>query len=247
MLRSRDKKVLEAKNLCRFCLESDKDIKCVSISKLYTFLKDPGEVLNLLGLEAQYSELLSEIVCEKCFQVLVDFDAYRKRCLKAQSDFVQEIQEIDEKIQEIRSSQKDENIWYKEEVIDEISMEEVVEEVEQGFDLIEEHLEDEVYDENVYDHSYPGYSIEDVTEAHSDDDDEMIEEVIEAHDFIFDKSIKVEQDEILNSKDKYEVVDKDEIIKNPERNSFAYRVYECFFCKLKFYGRKTYKVSKSIK
>lgn len=241
MLKDRDLKVLEAKNLCRFCLESDKNKKCVSISKLETFLKDSVDCLKLLDVE---SELLSEIVCERCFETLVEFDAFRKGCQKAQNDFFQEIQEIDEKIQEIRDTQqKEQTVWYKQEMIDEANLEEVVEEIDHSF-LIEEHLEDEVY-ENSYEQNYSEHSI--AIEEDKNNLSEMIEEDFEEeHNLIAAKSsLKMEHDEFFDSKDIYGV-DKDVVIKNPERNIFAYRIYECFFCKLKFAGRKNYKVSQLL-
>jgi hypothetical protein len=179
-----------------------------------------------LDVDTPYSELLSEIICEKCFQVLVDFDKYRKICIKTQMDFVQEIQEIDEKIAAVRGSQKEHSIWYKQEIIDEISMEEVIEEVEQNFELVEEHLEEEIYDEN-----YEHYPIEKIKECNSDE--EMIVEVMEESDLI--AKIEADEDEFKDS------CVKETVIKNPDQNVFAYRIYECFFCKLKFAGRKTYK------
>ncbi len=83
------------------------------------------EYLTFMGLEN--SEATSEFVCVKCFQTIVDFDAYRKRCQKAQRNL------IENKIQEIEKSMENEGNNF-------------VEEMDQNFELIEEHLEEDAYE-----------------------------------------------------------------------------------------------------
>lgn len=240
MLTYRSKIISEAKSRCRYCLESVNNVKCVSTEKLNSFIKDSIDFLKYIELEAPYSELLSEILCEKCFTILIELDAYLKMCRKAQSDFVQEIQEIDDKIQEFQGIQIDfqgtQSDLDKHE-IDEVEMEVIVE--DQPNYLIEEHLEEGVYDENVYEHTYDNFVIENAKESHTHVDEIIEEEILS--EYLEKSSFKRDPDQYFDGKDKYEDIDQDSIIKNPDRNNFAYRIYECFFCKLKFAGKKTYK------
>lgn len=226
----RDLKVFEAKNACRFCFEQKNNVKCVAISKLEAYSIDPTDVLSMFCFGSDYIELLSDIVCENCFQKLVDFDTYKNRCKKTFCTFVQEIQEIDEDLEHFR---KDQSSWLKDEIINE----EIIDGEEQQFDLIEEHLEND-------DVTYSEYQIDDIRE---DDDCNTIdvyeEEVIDEGHHV-SKKIKLELDDenLMDRKDVYdEESNKEKIIKNPDRNSYAYRIYECFFCRLKFAGKNTYK------
>jgi hypothetical protein len=136
--------------------------------------------------------------------------------------------------------------------------------VETNFELMEEHLEEEDYEEpfeRIYEQDYDKYheeiilnteemkseedeTFEIVKEQSADGDEETFEEPLSQHQQPLppSSSFKVNKEEQpFNGKDKYAVKDKDVIIKNPDRNSYAYRVYECFFCRLKFAGRNTYK------
>lgn len=222
----------------------------------------------MLGISTQHNEIFSEIICEKCFEQIVDIDSYRKRCRKAQSDMISDLEEMDQKLAQIQSSvRKDENPWFKVEIIETTGDDEMMI-GEPHFEVIEEeHLEETVYDDGnqyqtdgSYVHDYSKYQGEDNNEATTYDDDDEQDEEEEADEEEEENMIEIDDgtenvegtklkfvgrnvgDVLFNEKDKYTIVDKDAIIKNPDRNSYAYRIYECFFCRLKFAGRKTYKV-----
>ena len=67
-----------------------------------------------------------------------------------------------------------------------------------------------------------------------------IEDIIEQAEDSFDYDPTMEDEEENNDfnnisqqyKDIYQIVDTNGVIKNPERNTFALRVYECFFCRM---------------
>lgn len=223
MLNLRDRKVLELKFLCRFCFGKDNEKKCVAIKKLETYSINPVDIMMMLDVGVtQYTEILSELICEKCFNTLVQFDNFKKQCKRLQNDFIQEIQEIDQKLKELKNCQRNqqENLsWFKIELInDKIINEEIN---ENSYDPIEERLDEEdTYEENYVDVI-----------------DQFQNEIDEANNF---KEEKDDDDNIFKVKDKYDVVNKEAVIKNPDRNSVAYRIYECFFCRLKFAARKIY-------
>ncbi|KAG5680452.1 hypothetical protein PVAND_009960 [Polypedilum vanderplanki] len=257
ILNERELKMQQLKSLCRFCFESENEVKCVPFNKLEAYQIDPAEMLLILGLHLEHNEIFSEILCEKCFQQMLDIDTYRKCCQKAQADIVAELEEMDQKIEKIQSIKGNEKPWFKVEVIEttgddvEVEMGTIVE--EQQYEVIEEeHLEDVVYDyptETSYVHDYSKFQNEEslMIEDEDDDEEEDEENIIE----IDEEGVEVtpveyvrrhvNDDVLFNEKDKYNIVDKDAVIKNPDRNSYAYRIYECFFCRLKFAGRKTYK------
>lgn len=262
LIDERRNRVLELKSLCRFCFESQDD-KFVAITRLESYSIDPNEMLTLVGIGPQYNEVFSEIVCEQCFQQIVSIDGYRKRCRKAQDELVAEMQELDQRLQVIRNLKTEERPWFKYEPIPE------EEQQQTSIEIIEEHLDDNIsyvgdeeddFHAEEYDtHGFVTYKMEvpdetkefrqiivkeeiekyepmdDIIEQTDPDFDEEFEEADEDDDDDF--SLLPEQSE----KDVYTVTDNDAIIKNPERNTFALRIYQCFFCRLKFAGKKTFK------
>lgn len=243
--------------MCRFCFECDKDIKCVPINKLEAYQIDVVEFLKMIGIEIQHNDIFSEIICEKCFQQIVDIDSYRRRCRKAQSDIIAELEELDQKIEEIQNTKKHENPWFKVEII-ETTEDDIPETDVPQFEMIEEeHLEeaDVVYEEGCSQYQVDNSYIQDYSNNMKDDETEEEEgnnEEIYGNDVVgISESVEQEDNKcvlgkndnemIFSEKDKYNIVDKEAVIKNPDRNINAYRIYECFFCRLKFAGRKTYK------
>lgn len=256
LIHERRSKVKELKNLCRFCFESQ-DEKFVAISKLEAYSIDPDEMLLLVGIGgAQYNEVFSEIVCEQCFQQIVSIDGYRKRCRKAQDDLIVEMQELDVKLQNVRSLKLEERPWFKyDPEVDECHQASHIEIIE------EEHLDDNISyvgdeDDEKFDaeeyaaQGFIGYKMEIQNEPKEFRQiilkDEPMEDIIEQTDPDFEPDFEnVEEDEDEEDedddfrsmvepldKDVYHVTEIDTIIKNPERNTFALRVYECFFCRL---------------
>lgn len=253
LLRERYQKVKELKSLCRFCFESQDD-KFVSISKLEAYSIDPDEILNLIGIGSQHNEVFSEIVCEQCFQQIVSIDGYRKRCYKAQEEVITELQELDQKLQNICSYKITEFPWFKFEDIEEDDEPEPT-----HVEILEEYLDeisyigedDDSYKDEQHDHNiveYTSYKLseipiesKDFTQVIVKDEEKMdtMDDIIEHHEFEthYDNENDEDDDDFQgmpepNDKDIYNITDVDTIIKNPDRNSFALRIYECFFCRL---------------
>lgn len=244
---TRCQKIKQLKSLCRFCFEESHDDKFVAMSRLESYNIDPEEILLTLGIGTEYNEYFSEIVCEKCFQQIVAIDGYRKRCRKAQETTIAELDELDLKLQNIQSS-AGEQPWFKFAVPEEDPGQ--IEIVEEHLDDISYDCEDEDEDFTVhYDARDFGYKYEEASEVKElqqiviKDSKEPIDDII-MHDVSFDSNFEID-DEISEDdeeelqgigtdsidKDVYDITDVDTIIKNPERNTFALRVYECFFCR----------------
>lgn len=246
LVHDRRQKIKELKNLCRFCFESQ-DERFVAVSKLEAYSIDPGEMLTIIGIGPQYNEVFSEIVCEQCFQQIVAIDGYRKRCRKAQEDIINEMQELDQKLQSIRNLKTEERPWFKDD--------EMFEEEPQNshIEIIEEHLDDNISyvgdeDEDFKMESFDNQDFETYSNHLIVKDEEKVDNAIV---YVIDQSEgncetsyenhdEEDEDDEENffgmteqaDKDIYHISDIDAIIKNPERNSFALRVYECFFCRL---------------
>jgi THAP domain len=278
LILERESKIKELKSLCRFCFESQ-DEKFVAISKLEAYSITPDEMLSLIGIGPQFNEIFSEIVCEQCFQQIVSIDGYRKRCCKAQEEIIAEMEEFDQEIHNFQSLMIEEIPWYKEEGEEETH--------NAALEITEEHLEESYvceeedgdYDaESTYEgQEFVVYKTEDelIEESRTEDDSK----ISHPDEFIVEQGfeMKVKQDDQVEddeeddeefmdladpiNKDIYNTTDPDAIITNRDRNTFALRVYECFFCRLvrnildvwcfdvllnfifsqKFAGKKTYK------
>lgn len=250
LVHDRRERVMELKNLCRFCFESQDD-KFVAISKLGAYSIDSNEMISLIGIGTQYDDVFSEIVCEQCFQQIVTIDGYRKRCQKAQDDIILEMTELDQKLQDIRTLKAEERPWFKFDESENISDTHQPAHIE----IIEEHLDDNISfvgEESDNDFHTEEYCFEDFKveedqntpksicfkeyKAEPMDESNIIDQ--SNYDSNFDNEDQDENDENYlrvpesSDKDIYNTTDTDAIIKNPDRNSFALRIYECFFCRL---------------
>ena len=91
-------KLREIRELCRLCFAAD----CENLVELKN-LKDYGvsisEMLNFVGVNSNQNGLFSELACEECFQEIVGFDGFRKRCQKSQRDIMTDIAEIKQKME----------------------------------------------------------------------------------------------------------------------------------------------------
>lgn len=241
----RCQKIKQLKNLCRFCFQESHDDKFVALSRLVSYGIDPVEILMTLAIGTEYSECFSEILCEQCFQQIVAIDGYRKRCRKAQEDTIAELDELDTKLQSFQSSAT-EMPWFRFEVPEDDSSQAVI---------VEEYLDDNISydcddDEEFmvkYDARDFGYKYEEPGDVKDsilkEESKESVDDII-MHDVAFDSNFEIDdelseedEDELHGigsgslDKDVYDITDIDAIIKNPERNAFALRVYECFFCR----------------
>ena len=264
VLLKRQEKLDELKGICRFCLCFDPkhESKCVSITKLDDYHIRLDDVLTSLGLSAQPSDIFGEHVCEQCFQQIVEIDLFKKKCREAQEEVLGELDELENKIQEIRRTKVGGKVWYKNETgispckndsqLDTSAME-----------IFEEHLvdEDEFEDgpkyefvpqvgegtEEYIEEIHDGYKIiyQHLPEANTSDEKLFKEiastEIISMDDtcppidiqFMIDGKEETDNKSVVvQGVDEYQMVTTDDIIKNPERNRFCFRIYECFFCKM---------------
>lgn len=262
----------ELKSLCRFCFcpESNKENKCLHVDKLKAYNIDVNDYIFTLDLST--NEFCGDLICEQCFQQICEIDLFKKKCREAQEEIFLEIQELESKIEELRSSKSSGKVWHKNEVglkmdTEQQQMETTV------MEILEEHLVDDAEFDDV------NYQFEPQENHQIDGNEEYIEEIHDGYKIIYQQlpettpsqetmmkeiveseimqdetlegcqPMNIEVMEIVNIKpedenlhgvDEYEAVSTDDIIKNPERNRFCFRIYECFFCKMKFAGRKTY-------
>lgn len=242
----------ELKSLCRFCFtpETDSAKKCVDVAKLQTYDLTIEEVNNSLGITPIFEVTSSSgFICESCFLSIVEFDAFRKKCREAQNDIWTELQEFDQKLDDLRKDKECDIDIYKNEDDIEVS----------NIEVLEEHLEetqlvinynDEYEDTQMIDQSD---SIDNIPEGfhiiyQQFPDSNVLDDNTDELDQCQTFNVEVIKDtdnigELLapiHGVDEYSVSNTEEIIKNPERNRFCFKIYECFFCKLKFAGRKTY-------
>lgn len=100
------KKMEEVKKLCRFCLEdkTQDDENLIAISKLEDYFIKLGEAFAIVGLNRKFDDIFGDEMCEECFQHVITFDGFRKRCRKAQNAVVTDLKELDQKIQSIRQT-----------------------------------------------------------------------------------------------------------------------------------------------
>lgn len=201
ILEERQARLDELKNLCRFCVTNDESN--VSISNLQTYSINCDELAVLLGIDPQTSDLFSEFLCEQCFQQIVQLDAFKKKVNDAHLEVLGEIQKIDEKLENIRSSRP-----IKYEQYDSMDADQ----------LVEEHLIDEEFIDGEIEY------IEEIATA-----DDMTDIITEEQPTMFEM---IEEPATSHGVDEYEMVTTDDIIKNPERNRFCFKIYECFFCKM---------------
>lgn len=202
------------------------------------------------------------MICEQCFQQIVDIDLFKKKCQEAQEEICSEILELKNKIQEVRNNKSSGKILVKNNIELKADME--INADTSTLDILEEHLVDDAEFENVnyeivqdneeyIEEIHDGFKIvyQQLPENnHADDaiikeivDCEMMqEENIEVMEIVNLKPISTTTTTIvkpnalmneisLQGVDEYEA-STDDIIKNPERNRFCFRIYECFFCKM---------------
>lgn len=220
LLQQRQARLEELKNCCRFCFTTENP---VPTSKLEEYSIN-SDFLRQLDLMPQFGDIFSELLCESCFQQIIEIDAFRKRVKEAQNDVINEIQEFDDKLNEIRNSTSFEVIPIDStvEVYEEhLTEEEIIEE-----DFIEEIVEDEQMLDNDVD-------LKDDHEIVYETEFEIIDEKNSTE--IERSNVEKSRDEnksVEQGVDEYEMFSTDDIIKNPERNQFCFKIYECFFCKM---------------
>lgn len=187
------------------------------------------------------SDIFSEFLCESCFQQIVEFDAFKKRVREAQQDVISEIEVYDVKLNEIRGLNESFPIDSTVEVYEEHLTEEEI--IEEDLDYIEEVVE-ELNDVTMLENSEEiKDDLRDEEEIVYETEFEVVDEknesmrrsnsgikIVETKNEIEDEKVNVKVE--VQGVDEYEMISTDDIIKNPERNQFCFKIYECFFCKM---------------
>jgi THAP domain/Zinc-finger associated domain (zf-AD) len=254
----RERKLKEIGKLCRFCLEDRNEENLIEISKLKDYSIKPAEVMSLVGLNTQYSELFSNNACEECFQQIFVFDGYRKRCQKAQDRMVSEMKELDQEIQKICGG-TGQGSWLKAETTnwnddcedDENMMNETVEStrlvtpVKKTADktefhkiIVKEEREDEMSDDDYYQdyQDYvPSVAMDKTAAADDDEDDDFVApnlplktENIPEPEENSDAGVAAIKTMTKYEDGKFDLKD----VFMPDRSQGNCRIYECFFCRL---------------
>lgn len=239
----------ELRETCRFCFtpETNANKKCVDISKLQTYNISADEIASIVGISS-ILEVNSDLVCESCFLSIVEYDQFRKKCREAQNDIWLELQEFDRKLDELRKGKDCDIELYKNEDDIEVSNIEVLEEHLEETQLVisynDEYEDSQLVDQSeAIDNIQEGFHIiyQQFPDSNVLDDTDDLDQCQ-----TFNVEVIKDDDKIgellspIHGVDEYTVSNTEEIIKNPERNRFCFKIYECFFCKLKFAGRKTY-------
>lgn len=201
IIEERQCRIDNLKTMCRYCVTSE--AVNLSISKLDEYSISIEEVTNILAIDPQVNQFLSEFICELCFESIVKFHSFRKKVKETHLEVLSEIQEIDERLANCRNSANFEIISY---------------------DPTTEFLEEALIDEEFVDSGEIEYIEEEFSDIINSEDQSTILEEIGVG--------EGEDGSIQAGVDEYEMVTTDDIIKNPERNRFCFKIYECFFCKM---------------
>ena len=233
--KKRQHKLLELKTLCRFCFDSKTETRCIKLSNLEPYKIDPAEMMKFYCIATgdPFNEIFSELICEVCFNQFVTIRDHKNRCKAAQNEILAEINEIDTEIEAI-PRMKTEKLWLKSEIFDIPEME-ILEDEEPSDDEFEYQFADshqEVYEEEVENFKMEiQEDIEIITQElnfKTPAESKMIKNMI--GDVELSKKARVPFEQF--GTDTYSGSSSDVIIKNLDRNRFAFRIYECFFCKI---------------
>lgn len=102
LVKEQTERMKEVKSFCRFCLEDKgKDENLIAISKLEDYYIKLDEVYTIIGLDRKFDGIFGNEMCEECFQQVITFDGYRKRCHKSQTAIIIDLNELEQKVREV--------------------------------------------------------------------------------------------------------------------------------------------------
>jgi THAP domain/Zinc-finger associated domain (zf-AD) len=234
LLEKRKKRLRRIGRLCRFCLDEQNESKLVDIKKLNEYATSIEEVYKLMSIDTMKEKYWSDFACEECFQQIISFDGFRKRCTKVQRDFTNELKELDKRIINLQRGMGSEEFPVKIEIDcnpdpeteDEFNAHENL----SGCTIvIEPILKTDVIDnikiepnseksENRYDFSVPDFLNESNSADSSFKEDQNF-------------SLKNEELSVEKLKDEPTVIPKN-VSKSESKEVNKVRIYECFFCEL---------------
>ena len=111
----RDQKIEVIGKLCRFCLEDRGDEDLIEINKLLKYSINPSEVMPHILITN--FEIFNKKACEECFQHIILFDGYRKRCRRSQDLIIEELKRVESEIVKLNGACYDPNSWLKTETV----------------------------------------------------------------------------------------------------------------------------------
>lgn len=265
LIKKQAQRLADVKRSCRFCFEDsfedDKDF--VEISKLKNYSIRPDDVFKLIGLSTQHNNQFSKVMCEECFQTIITFDGYKKRCCKTYEAILVELKDLEQSLQKVRGAPVDSNSWLKsKEIWDDVD----------DFNNDDFENESDDFSSTAVQEAKPSFQKVIIKEETKDEpmlDDEFLIPTIEVNDDINDPDFLlpilkvISEDKTDNSdcenieysvdeeaidqtpptpgplfKDIYNPSDVSNVIKDHERQIFATRIYECFFCRMVSLQRK---------
>lgn len=92
--KKRRKRLTEIKVLCRFCLSNDAESKHAPIKSFVEYLIKPEDVFARIGIDLNSHGIFSKICCEECFENIISFDGFRKRCRDAHAKTIRELKDF---------------------------------------------------------------------------------------------------------------------------------------------------------
>ena len=106
LVKEQQARMKEVKKYCRFCLEdkAQDEENLIPIKKLEDYYIKLNEVFTIVGLDRKYDGIFGEEICEECFQGVITFDGFRKRCCKSQNAVVIDLKELDQKVRSVLST-----------------------------------------------------------------------------------------------------------------------------------------------
>lgn len=120
LIQEQTKRMDEVKSFCRFCLEdkTQDNESHISISKLENYYIKLDEVFDIVGLDRKYDCIFGGEICEECFQHIITFDGFRKRCRKAHKAVLSDLIELDKKAYSVSGSATKYTEFFNESVVE---------------------------------------------------------------------------------------------------------------------------------
>ncbi|KAG5672863.1 hypothetical protein PVAND_002952 [Polypedilum vanderplanki] len=257
LMSQRQKRLQEIKKLCRFCFTNRSDVKLLEMSKLESYSIIPIESMKNIGLSMKYSEIFNSIICANCFEKIVDFENYKKRCIYAQNELFNEMEELDKKVEAARSKPNCVNVVKQHNdncfsIKIENLQNEVESDAETDVDVNDKHYNDYFDNNMTSENELSSILFNESKEEESrvchimiknepefENDKNEITEVdlssIKKKRIFSKESSERRMDNYKSETEKEDIQDRAKI-RTPKKK----RKFECFFCRIKFTGLKVF-------
>lgn len=103
LVKEQQARMNEVKKYCRFCLEdkAQDEENLLPLKKLEDYYIKLDEVFTIVGMDRKFDKIFGQEICEECFQGVITFDGFRKRCCKSQNAVVTDLKELDQKVRSV--------------------------------------------------------------------------------------------------------------------------------------------------